>query len=157
MVGGCGCRGQHIWSTSIAHYQSKMGNERFLTSVLVIDDNLEILQLLARCLDRANCHPTCAASALEGIQIAKKVKSFDLYLVDLDLPDVSGLHVGLSLRHLMKHEKVLTSPIIAVTAQSDDVTRKCVIRYGFSAFLGKPFTERQISNLVQHYREGQRQ
>ncbi len=78
-------------------------------------------------------------------------KDFDLYLVDLDLPDMSGLHVGLALGRLAQRGKLRPSPIVAVTAQSDTATRNRAIHYGFSAFLGKPFTEGEIIELVRHF------
>jgi PAS domain S-box-containing protein len=61
-------------------------------SILVVDDNQELRYVFATCLRRAGYEVMEAASGQEGLQLAQ-TRSPDLVLLDVRLPDISGVEV----------------------------------------------------------------
>lgn len=125
--------------------------------ILLIEDNESIADTLQRSL--AISVPTdqdltldYSSSGLDGLQRAR-ANGYDGYLIDLDLPDIPGLQVGLALRHLMQRTRIKSGWIAAVTAQSDARTKQRARELGFNAFLCKPFNASDLSALLYHLRE----
>ena len=120
--------------------------------LLLIEDNLSVSEVVHRsitALDSVTNNFTlvCAANALDGLRLARK-QSFDGYLIDLDLPDISGLQVGLALHHMMQRAQLKPAWIVAVTAQSDSVTIQRARDLGFHGFLGKPFGTTDLAAML---------
>ena len=123
--------------------------------ILLIEDNESIADVMRRSLlvfnspaDRVELD--CAANGRTGLQLARS-STFDGYLVDLDLPDIHGLQVGLALGHLMRRQRIPNGWIAAVTAQSDAITRQRAQDLGFNAFLTKPFGISALNALLHHF------
>jgi CheY-like chemotaxis protein len=72
----------------------------------------------------------------------------DLVLMDIDLPDVNGRSVVLSLRRLRSPDSL---PIIAVTVQADEESVTLAKGFGCNAFLAKPFLPEDLIKLVGHF------
>ena len=92
-----------------------------------------------------------AADGITGLQMAR-IHRFDGYLIDLDLPDINGLQVGLALGHLMRRNRIPCGWLAAVTAQSDATTKQRVRDLGFNAFLAKPFSPAALNALLRHFK-----
>jgi DNA-binding response OmpR family regulator len=68
--------------------------------------------------------------------------------MDIDLPDVNGRSVVLSLRRLRSSDSL---PIIAVTVQADEESIILAKGFGCNAFLAKPFLPEDLLKLVGHF------
>jgi signal transduction histidine kinase/CheY-like chemotaxis protein len=103
-------------------------------SALVVDDNPAIAYLLSQLLIRAglNCE-----SAPDGEQALSKfeAQSFDLIVVDLEMPGIGGLETVRRLRNLARG---IETPIVMATAKADTATRELCLAAGASAFVAKP-------------------
>ncbi|MBX3085044.1 MAG: response regulator [Anaerolineae bacterium] len=119
--------------------------------ILLIEDNQMNAEIFMRICD-AKGYSTITHCILgrDALEQAHK-EAFDLIFVDFDLPDINGLQVGLSLAWEMQRGKIGTSPLIALTAQSDKASQEEAQRLGFHAFLGKPFTEADVSYLLEYF------
>jgi DNA-binding response OmpR family regulator len=101
---------------------------------LVIDDEPTIARWIARGLEEAGHAVDIATAAKEGQALATSI-DYDLVLVDLGLPDGSGLGVVYALRRAGR-----TMPIIIVTGQADEERLIGALDAGADDFLTKPLS-----------------
>jgi class 3 adenylate cyclase len=103
--------------------------------ILVVDDNASNLDLLSRRLMRDDHQVTTAASGAAALALSAS-ESFDLVLLDLMMPEMSGYEV---LSRLKADERTRHIPVIMVSALDElDSTVRCV-EAGAEDYLPKPF------------------
>jgi len=107
-------------------------------NVLVVDDDLEIRSLLRRYLAEQGFRVSTAGSRAEFEQ-AIETGRFDLVILDVTLPDGSGLDICKSLRN-----RDFNISIILVTARKEEVDRIIGLELGADDYLGKPFSPREL-------------
>jgi diguanylate cyclase (GGDEF)-like protein/PAS domain S-box-containing protein len=102
--------------------------------VLIVDDNEMNRDMLARRLERKGYEVSVAASAHELMKVIK-AKKLDLLLLDIEMPEVSGLEALQAIREQYSANEL---PIIMVTArnQSDDIVK--ALNMGANDYLTKP-------------------
>ncbi|PSJ63202.1 response regulator [Pseudaminobacter soli (ex Li et al. 2025)] len=110
--------------------------------ILVVDDDREIRTLLSRYLDSQGFRVSVAADKRECEQ---KMASghFDLIVLDVMLPDGSGLDICRGLRDQTPH-----MPVILLTALKEDVDRIVGLELGADDYLGKPFNPRELTARI---------
>jgi two-component system OmpR family response regulator len=108
-----------------------------LATILIVDDDGEILGLVARFL-RGNAFSVLTARS--GAEMAECLaqKRVDLIVLDLMLPGASGLDLCRDLR------RTSTVPVIMLTAKSDEVDRIIGLEVGADDYLAKPFNPREL-------------
>ncbi len=77
-----------------------------------------------------------ASSGLEAIE-QLSLSPFDLMVLDLNMPDITGIEV---LEFLRGQDTLRALPVLIVTTRGDDQSREQVLKAGASSFLAKPFT-----------------
>src|SRR5436190_5202366 len=104
------------------------------TRLLIVDDNEMNRDMLARRLLRKGYVVELAENAKELLQRVRK-DAVDLVLLDIEMPEVSGLD---ALQQLRDHYSAAELPIIMVTAkaQSDDIVK--ALDLGANDYLAKP-------------------
>ncbi|TPM34372.1 response regulator [Mesorhizobium sp. B2-3-5] len=110
--------------------------------ILVVDDDREIRTLLGRYLDGQGFRVSVAADRRECEQ---KLASgqFDLVVLDVMLPDGSGLDICRALR-----DRKPRIPVILLTALKEDVDRIIGLELGADDYLGKPFNPRELTARI---------
>jgi excisionase family DNA binding protein len=101
--------------------------------ILIVDDDLDLLELLKDALhDRYDVD--VASTALDA---ASRLAVFqpDVILLDIRLPDLSGLQVC---RHFQSYKKARNVPILTMSAYGGEIDPVEVRRSGADAFLPKP-------------------
>ena len=83
---------------------------------------------------------------LNAAKIANKERP-DLILLDFNLPDIDGRTLILTLRKQLGGQQA--PPIVALTARASESEKKIAQRFGFSAFISKPFVPDEFLELVQ--------
>ncbi|WEK51441.1 MAG: response regulator [Candidatus Kaistia colombiensis] len=106
--------------------------------ILVVDDDLEIRKLLGRYLDGQGLRVALAADKRE-LEEKLATQQIDLIVLDVMLPDGSGLDICRQLRDRKPH-----IPIILLTALKEDVDRIIGLEIGADDYLGKPFNPREL-------------
>jgi len=108
-------------------------------SVLVVDDEATIGEVVSRYLDRAGYRTSVA---LDGITALRKVEeeSPDLVVLDLMLPGVAGLEV---MRRIRDRERDRTA-IILLTAKGEATDRIVGLRLGADDYVVKPFSPAEL-------------
>jgi two-component system KDP operon response regulator KdpE len=102
--------------------------------VLVVDDEPEITRALRSILTAHGFDPVLAASAAEGLSLLQRRRP-DLLLLDLVLPDQSGLDVTRTIRQ----DLGLDLPIIVLSAHGEEEGKVQALDLGADDFLTKPF------------------
>lgn len=103
-----------------------------LETVLIVDDDPDIRQLLRQYLEVAGMRPLLAADASEA-RTTLQQHLVDLVLLDVMLPNESGLDF---LRWLREHTRV---PVIMVTALGSTIDRVVGLEVGADDYVSKPF------------------
>ncbi len=117
-------------------------------ALLFVEDNEANATLYLRMLAQLGYRQVqWCQGGLEGLKDALNHR-YELYLIDLDLPDLDGLHVGLALRRHMRAGRLTPAPLVALTARTDTATRDEAERLGFSAWLCKPCTQEDLERTL---------
>lgn len=106
-------------------------------SLLVVDDDGEILSLVARFLRSNGFRVQTARNGAEMHEALKHVP-VDLIVLDLMLPGTGGLDLCRDLR------RTSTVPVIMLTAKGDDIDRIVGLEVGADDYLPKPFNPREL-------------
>ena len=110
-------------------------------TVLVVEDEQSISAPLAEALEREGFAPTVARTAHDAVELARDVDP-DVVLLDLMLPDGSGLDVC---RELRRSSRV---PIIMLTARGDEADRVVGLELGADDYVTKPFSAREVAARI---------
>jgi DNA-binding response OmpR family regulator len=111
--------------------------------VLVVEDDSAIRNGLVDALKFTGYEVLQAANGTDGLSLAKKA-TFDLLLLDLVLPNVSGFDILQAAR-----EARPTLPIIILTARGEENDRVRGLRLGADDYVVKPFSIRELLARVE--------
>ena len=111
-------------------------------SVLVVDDEADIRELLVLTLTRMGVDAD-TASSFEEAREALKSRPYDLALTDMRLPDGDGLMV---LRHIAEHYG--NTPVAVITAFGSTENAVAALKAGAFDYLAKPIKLEQLRPLV---------
>ncbi len=114
-------------------------------SILLVEDN-PFNQLVA--MDTLNdweieCNVQVAEHGEDVFDIIQ-TETFDIILLDLNLPDIDGYTIATILRE----ELGLTTPIIAMTAYLDKEVKDKCLAAGMNDFISKPFEEKDLFDML---------
>lgn len=112
--------------------------------VLVVDDNKLNLKVAKRTLDSLNIPMEECESGQECIDTINSGKNYDVILMDIMMPEMSGI---ITLKELQKN-KSFTIPVIAVTADAVSGAEEKYLENGFCDYISKPFTKEQIEKKL---------
>lgn len=107
-------------------------------NILLIED-CPVAQKVAKIIfSKLNCKLDTATSGLDGIKMAL-CKRYDCLIVDVGLPDISGME---TVKKLLAQTDVYEGrvPIIALTAHNDTEYRNNCSEFGFTSYYCKPLT-----------------
>ena len=108
-------------------------------SILVVEDDVDIQQLVSYNLIKAGFNVTCADSGEEALQILDQ-EQVDLILLDLMLPGMDGMEICRKLRN----EEKIKSAILMLTARGQIKDRVEGLNCGADDYLTKPFAFEEL-------------
>jgi DNA-binding response OmpR family regulator len=106
-------------------------------SILVVDDEPTITDVVSRYLERAGYSTRVAGDGADALRIAVESRP-DLVVLDLMLPGMDGLEV---MRRLREHERV---SVILLTAKGEHTDRIIGLRLGADDYVVKPFSPAEL-------------
>jgi DNA-binding response OmpR family regulator len=109
-------------------------------SVLVVDDEPTIAEVVARYLERAGYRTRVAADGVQALELAASQRP-DLVVLDLMLPGIDGLEVMRRLRQPADGERV---GLILLTAKGEESDRVVGLRLGADDYVVKPFSPAEL-------------
>nr|WP_052814251.1 response regulator transcription factor [Sphingomonas melonis] len=110
-------------------------------TVLIVDDDPHIRQLLAFALDKAGLSPVEAADGEAGLAMVQTHKP-DLVILDINMPRMDGLEVCRRLRGAKDGGG--DTPILFLSSRDDEIDRVLGIELGADDYVVKPFSPREV-------------
>ncbi|PKN47453.1 MAG: DNA-binding response regulator, partial [Deltaproteobacteria bacterium HGW-Deltaproteobacteria-17] len=104
-------------------------------TVLVVDDEEAILELVELHLRREGLGVLLAGSGEEALQVLRS-QTVDLVILDLMLPGINGLEVC---RRMRASEAMLAIPVLMLSARSDETDIVVGLELGADDYVTKPF------------------
>jgi CheY-like chemotaxis protein len=105
--------------------------------VLIAEDNPVNVVLIKKMLAKWDINPTIAGNGEEVIDLLKS-GSFDIVLMDIQMPVLNGFDAAMGIRKLSDTKKA-SIPIIAITAAALSSMKEQVLKSGMNDYLPKPF------------------
>src|SRR6478609_6010244 len=109
-------------------------------TILVIDDEKDLLELVRYNLEKDGYDAICASDGETGFDIATRHKP-SLILLDLMMPGKDGLQVC---RQLRSDHRTARVPIIMLTAKATEADRVVGLELGADDYITKPFSPREL-------------
>ncbi|WP_130734525.1 ATP-binding protein [Flavobacterium sp. J27] len=114
--------------------------------ILLCEDNELNQKLITTIFEKTNHTLTIANNGLEALDLLKE-KSYDIILMDLQMPLMDGYETTAMIRKELK----LNTPIIALTANSLIYEKERCINIGMNDYLSKPFSKKELFELLSIY------
>ena len=109
--------------------------------VLVVDDEKLIVKGIRFSLEQDGIEVDCAYDGEEALEAAKK-KEYDVVLLDIMLPKLTGFEVCQQIREFS------SMPIIMLTAKGDDMDKILGLEYGADDYITKPFNILEVKARI---------
>ncbi|APF37729.1 response regulator [Chelatococcus daeguensis] len=116
-------------------------------TVLIVEDNDLNMKLFSDLLEAHGYATLKTASGVEAMEIARANRP-DLILMDIQLPEVSGLEVT---KWLKQDAELKAIPVIAVTAFAMKGDEERIREGGCEAYLSKPISVAKFLETVRNY------
>ncbi len=114
--------------------------------VLVIDDDPQLQELVRVLLANIGMDVVTAGTAAEAAQVLRHKPLPDMVLLDLMLPDVSGLEL---LRQMRAKAVFNDLPIIILSALADPEQIRDGLKMGADRYITKPYVAANLTKIVQ--------
>ena len=112
-----------------------------LCHVLVADDEPHIGRIIKMKLEQGPFRVTLAYDGREALEVLEREGDVDLVLLDLMMPELSGLDV---LQRIRADERFRDLPCIILTAAGQETQHRRAMELGASEFLTKPFSPKKL-------------
>lgn len=115
-----------------------------MARILIVDDSPSQLMGIRRIVEKLGHEALAAEDGAAGVEAAKQHLP-DLILMDVVMPNLNGFQAT---RSLTRDPATKHIPIILVTTKDQDTDRVWGMRQGAKAYLTKPFSEAELSEMI---------
>jgi two-component system cell cycle response regulator DivK len=115
--------------------------------ILFIDDDLMTLELMQKATQILGYESILSSSGGEALKIVSTQRP-ELILVDINLPDMSGLNFVRKARRLKEGSAI---PIVVVSASDEIGKEEAVEQAGANGYLSKPLGLDKLANVIKVY------
>ena len=122
--------------------------------ILLAEDNVVNQKLAVRLLEKRGHLVTVAATGVEAVEAARR-GTFDLVLMDVQMPDMDGLEATRIIRD-SEQETGRRIPIIAMTARAMKGDRESCLESGMDGYLAKPIQPRELFEVLESVGAGKK-
>jgi two-component system, OmpR family, phosphate regulon response regulator PhoB len=112
-----------------------------MATILIVEDEADLRQVIEFNLEAAGHRVLTASTGAEGLKIAEQAKP-DLVLLDIMLPDITGLDVC---RQLKTKPDTKGIAVVMLTARAEEIDRVVGFELGADDYVVKPFSVRELS------------
>lgn len=120
-----------------------------LGKVFMLDDDIFFLNLYHDMLDKRGYEVFSTTNAYKFLLYSKEIHP-DIFILDVNMPDVSGWEV----LHLLDEESKKRSPVLMTTVSAD---KELAVAKGVAHYLQKPFDLDHFLEIVEVYCQGEKQ
>jgi signal transduction histidine kinase/ActR/RegA family two-component response regulator len=131
--------------------QKVVNSIRMVSKILVAEDNKINQLLIQTILKKWGAEITSVFNGEEAI-LKLKNESFDLILMDIQMPVMGGVEAVLTIRNSDLSQKSI--PIIALTANAVKGSKEEYLSYGMNGYVTKPIDEELLANEISRVCEG---
>ena len=121
-----------------------MRDESGTGRLLVVDDDPAVLTVASRILSRAGYDVSSAEGSAAALELAEEEGSFDLLLTDVVMPGMNGRELAEAF-----HERWPETPVLYMSAYTEDEVIREGIRLNSVTLLSKPFSVEEIVGAVE--------
>ena len=115
-----------------------------MSKVLIVDDSPSQLVGMKRTVEKLGHQVVTAEDGAAGVEAAKRELP-DLILMDVVMPNLNGFQAT---RTLSRESTTRDIPVVLVTTKDQDTDRMWGMRQGARAYLTKPFSESDLSDVI---------
>ncbi|MGE5093895.1 MAG: Hpt domain-containing protein [Betaproteobacteria bacterium] len=115
--------------------------------VMVVDDSLTVRKITSRMLAREGFEVATAKDGVDALQQLQDIRP-DCILLDVEMPRMDGFEFA---RNVRADETTKSIPIIMITSRTADKHRNRAIEIGVNEYMGKPYQEDQLLELIRRY------
>jgi DNA-binding response OmpR family regulator len=108
-----------------------------MKTILVVDDEVKIVQIVRDYLERAGFGVVSAADGRTALERLRSTRP-DMLILDLGLPDIDGLDITREVR------RISSAPILMLTARSDETDKIVGLELGADDYITKPFSPKEL-------------
>lgn len=119
-----------------------------MKKILVVDDSKSQQRLVNGLLQTIGVEVNLVDNGESALQWLNDYGQPDLILMDIVMPDMSGLDVCRYIRKQMNYKIV---PIIFLTTKDEDFDKFWALRQGGTAYITKPYSPIDLINTVKNY------
>jgi len=121
-----------------------------MARILIVDDSPSQLMGIRRIVEKLGHDALTAEDGAAGVEAAKR-EIPDLILMDVVMPNLNGFQAT---RSITREATTKHIPVILVTTKDQDTDRVWGMRQGAKAYITKPFSETELSELIAQYLGG---
>ena len=118
-----------------------------MARILIVDDSPSQLMGIRRIVEKLGHDALTAEDGAAGVEAAKR-EIPDLILMDVVMPNLNGFQAT---RSITREPTTKHIPVILVTTKDQDTDRVWGMRQGAKAYITKPFSEPELSELITQY------
>ncbi|MGC9237936.1 MAG: response regulator, partial [Thiomonas sp.] len=117
-------------------------------SVLVVDDSITVRRVTQRLLTRHGFDVVLAKDGLDALEQLQAGLIPDVVISDIEMPRMDGFDLA---RNIRANLKTAAIPIIMITSRIADKHRDYAVELGVNHYLGKPYSETELLDLLSRY------
>jgi len=126
-------------------------NLQFDAKVLLVEDNPINLMVAQKMLEKVGLKPSLANNGIEALEQLKS-QSFDLVLMDCQMPEMDGFDATREIRQLnIKALNKQPLPIVAMTANVMSGDRERCLEVGMDDYIGKPVRRDELASILKRW------
>ena len=115
-----------------------------MARILIVDDSPSQLLGIRRIVEKLGHEALTAEDGAAGVEAAKR-EIPDLILMDVVMPNLNGFQAT---RSIAREDTTKHIPIVLVTTKDQDTDRVWGMRQGARAYITKPFSENELSDII---------
>jgi twitching motility two-component system response regulator PilH len=115
-----------------------------MARILIVDDSPSQLMGIRRIVEKLGHEALTAEDGAAGVEMAKRELP-DLILMDVVMPNLNGFQAT---RSISREPTTKHIPVILVTTKDQETDRMWGMRQGARAYLTKPFSEEELSEVI---------
>lgn len=113
--------------------------------ILIAEDEPHIVRLLETVLSEESLRVSVARTGTEALDRIRSDRSISVVLLDVLMPEMSGLEV---LRSAREGEEARSLPVVVLSGKGETALRTRAMALGATAFFTKPFSPRKLRSRI---------
>jgi len=126
-----------------------------MKKVWIVDDDQEMSTAMSMMLKLLNCETVTFLNARSAVQTLQKGQRPDMFVLDINMPEFSGLDL---LEYLRRHPEWEKLPVVMLSSEAADVTVDEAMALGADSYVMKPVTLEELGKAIdtafQKYQKG---